>query len=62
MIWAGTYNSNYLLTSSKLFKHQVEFVFLFKELHQLKDITKKGEKGKKSEAMETDHRTFYTIK
>lgn len=31
----SSYNSP---TSSKLFKHQVEFVFLFKELHQLQDI------------------------
>lgn len=38
----SSYNS---LTSSKLFKHQVEFVFLFKELHQLQDVT--SEKKKK---------------
>lgn len=31
--------SRYSLTSSKLFKHQVEFVFLFKELHQFQDVT-----------------------
>lgn len=29
---------DYSLTSSKLFKHQVELVFLFKELHQLQDV------------------------
>ncbi len=34
------------LTSSELFKHQVEFVFLFKELHQLQDVA--SEKGKKA--------------
>lgn len=27
------------LTSSKLLKHQVEFVFLLKELHQFQDVT-----------------------
>lgn len=34
------------LTSSELFKHQVELVFLFKELHQLQDVTL--EKGKQT--------------
>lgn len=27
------------LTSPQLFKHQVELVFLFKELYQLQDVT-----------------------
>lgn len=37
----SSYNS---LTSSKLFKHQVEFVLLFKELHQLQDVASEKEK------------------
>lgn len=37
----SSYNSP---TSSKLLKHQVEFVFLFKELHQLQDVTTEKEK------------------
>lgn len=39
------------LTSSKLFKHQVKFVFLFKELHQLQDVT--ADKEKRYEQMVT---------
>ena len=31
------------LTSSEFLKHQVEFVFLLKELHQLQDVTVKSE-------------------
>lgn len=44
-MWAycNSYNSP---TSSKLFKHQVEFVLLFKELHQFQDVP--SEKKKKS--------------
>lgn len=36
---------NNSLTSSELFKHQVEFVFLFKELHQLQDVTSEKKKA-----------------
>lgn len=33
------------LTSSQLLKHQVEFVFLLKELHQFQDVTVEGVKS-----------------
>lgn len=40
--------SCYSLTSPELLKHQVEFVFLFKELNQLQDVTTKRIKKKKN--------------
>lgn len=39
-VWKPTsFDAVAALTSSKLLKHQVEFVFLLKELHQFQDVT-----------------------
>lgn len=46
------------LTSSELLKHQIEFVFLLEELHQLEDV---AAERVKSEPVGTDRQTTEDI-